>query len=189
MSMSAQRIGWRDVSTRMRGLSVTVIRVVLQWLASVACGDYTIGRPTTNRRSGREAAVEREAMEYDVVIVGAGPAGLAAAIRLKQLAARDGRELGVCVLEKASAVGAHILSGAVMDPRALTELLPEWKTMGVPLETPVTDDRFLILSEHKAWRIPHALLPRLMSNHGMYIASLENVCLWLGTHAESLGVE
>jgi electron-transferring-flavoprotein dehydrogenase len=131
----------------------------------------------------------REAMEYDAVIVGAGPAGLAAAIRLKQLAAASSREISVCVLEKGSEVGAHILSGAVVDPRALNELLPDWRERGAPLDTPVTDDRFLVLSEHKAWRIPHALLPPLMRNDGNYIVSLGNVCRWLGQQAEALGVE
>jgi len=131
----------------------------------------------------------REAMEYDVVIVGAGPAGLAAAIRLKQLAVASAREISVCVLEKGSEVGAHILSGAVVDPRALNELLPDWRERGAPLDTPVTDDRFLVLSEHRAWRIPHALLPPLMRNDGNYIVSLGNVCRWLGQQAEALGVE
>src|SRR6478609_1744509 len=127
----------------------------------------------------------RESMPVDVVIVGAGPAGLAAAIRLKQL--NDALE--VVVLEKGSEVGAHILSGAVIDPRALNELLPDWRDRGAPLDTPVTDDRFLVLSEHKAWRIPHALLPPLMRNDGNYIVSLGNVCRWLGQQAEALGVE
>ncbi|HVO90176.1 MAG TPA: electron transfer flavoprotein-ubiquinone oxidoreductase [Casimicrobiaceae bacterium] len=132
---------------------------------------------------------QREAMEFDVVIVGGGPAGLACAIRIKQLAAQGNRDISVCLIEKGSEIGAHILSGAVIDPRALNELVPDWKVKGAPLDTPVTDDRFLILSQSSAWRIPGWALPRLMSNHGNYIASLGNVCRWLGTQAEALGVE
>jgi len=131
----------------------------------------------------------REAMEYDVVIVGGGPAGLAAAIRLKQLAAQGAREVSVCILEKGSEIGAHILSGAVIDPRALNELVPDWKAQHAPIDTPVTDDRFLILSQDKAYRIPNFLLPPLMSNHGNYVVSLGNVCRWLAQQAEGLGVE
>ena len=131
----------------------------------------------------------REAMEYDVVVVGAGPGGLATAIHLKQLAARHGREVSVCVLEKGSEPGAHILSGAIIDPRALSELLPNWKELGAPLTQPVTSDRFLFLSETGARATPEFLLPECFNNHGNYIASLGNLVRWLGTQAEGLGVE
>jgi electron-transferring-flavoprotein dehydrogenase len=133
--------------------------------------------------------MSRESMQYDCVIVGAGPAGLACAIRLKQLAAEKGRETSVCVLEKGSEVGAHILSGAVMDPRALEELFPDWKAKGAPLNAPVSEDRFLILGESSVRRVPNVLLPACFRNHGNYVISLGNLCRWLGQQAESLGVE
>ncbi|MBM3535139.1 MAG: electron transfer flavoprotein-ubiquinone oxidoreductase [Alphaproteobacteria bacterium] len=128
----------------------------------------------------------RERMEYDVVVVGAGPSGLAAAIRLKQLSAESGREVSVCVIEKGSEVGAHILSGAVMEPRALDELIPDWKEKGAPLNTPALEDKFLLLTKKRAWRLP---TPPQMNNHGNFIVSLGNVVRWLGQQAEGLGVE
>jgi electron-transferring-flavoprotein dehydrogenase len=128
----------------------------------------------------------RETMEYDVVIVGAGPAGLATAIRLKQLAAEQQKEVSVCVLEKGSEVGAHILSGAIVELRALNELFPDWRERGAPLNTPAQNDRFLFLTERKAFKLP---TPPQMHNHGNYVVSLGNVCRWLGKEAEALGVE
>ncbi len=133
--------------------------------------------------------MEREAMEFDAVIVGGGPAGLASAIRLKQLAAENGKEISVCLIEKGAEIGAHILSGAVMDPRALNELLPNWQQDGAPLNAPVTEDRFFIFSEDGATKIPNSLLPKCFHNEGNYVISLGNVCRWLGEQAEALGVE
>ena len=131
----------------------------------------------------------RESMEYDVVVVGAGPGGLATAIRIKQLAAEKGQDVSVVVLEKGSEPGAHILSGAVMDPRAINELLPNWKELGAPLNQPVTGDDLLVLSETGATRTPDWLVPRNFHNHGNYVISLGAVTKWLAGHAESLGVE
>src|SRR5262249_31317203 len=132
-----------------------------------------------------DALPEREAMEFDVVIVGAGPAGLAAAIRLRQLSS----DISVVVVEKGSEVGAHILSGAVIDPVALDQLLPDWRKEETPIKTKVSGDRFYWLSASRALRLPNILMPPLMNNEGNYVVSLGNVCRWLATKAESLGVK
>jgi electron-transferring-flavoprotein dehydrogenase len=134
--------------------------------------------------------VEREYMEFDVVIVGAGPAGLSAACRLKQKAAEAGKEISVCVVEKGSEVGAHILSGAVFEPRALNELFPDWKELGAPLNTPVVrDDIYVLRSRETSTKVPDFFVPKTMHNEGNYIISLGNLCRWLAQQAENLGVE
>ena len=131
----------------------------------------------------------RESMDYDLVIVGGGPAGLSAAIKAKQLANASGNDISVCVLEKGSEIGAHILSGAVMDPKALNELFPNWKELGAPLTTKVTQDQFLFLSADHSYQVPNWILPECFKNEGNYIVSLANVTRWLGEQAEALGVE
>ncbi|MBL8551867.1 MAG: electron transfer flavoprotein-ubiquinone oxidoreductase [Hyphomonadaceae bacterium] len=134
-------------------------------------------------------AEARESMEYDLVVVGGGPAGLAAAIRAKQLAAEAGAEISVALVEKGAEVGAHILSGAVIDPRGLNELIPDWKAKGAPLETPVSKDEFLMLGPAGSLKLPVGLMPPLMHNDGNYVGSLGNLCRWLATQAEAVGVE
>lgn len=150
---------------------------------------YGARRFSSAAAEAEEELPPRESMDYDVVIVGAGPAGLSAAIRLKQLAAGQQKDLSVCVVEKGSQVGAHILSGNVFEPRALNELLPNWKELGAPLETEVKEDNFFILTETKSYSLPHAILPRELHNDGNYIISLSQLTQWLAKQAEGMGVE
>src|SRR3954447_9494393 len=152
-SMSPQRMAMRSTCTSFRGVDIGALIIIPD--------------------------MPRESMQYDIVIVGAGPAGLAAAIRAKQIAS----DVSVCVLEKGSEVGAHILSGAVMDPRSISELIPDWKAQGAPLNAPVSEDRFLYLTKDKSFRVPEFMLPACFKNHGNYVISLGNVCRWLGQQA------
>ena len=133
--------------------------------------------------------MQRDVMTYDILIVGAGPAGLSAAIKAKQLSIKNGKELSICVVEKGAEVGAHIMSGAVLDPISLNELIPDWHEKGAPLHTKVVQDTFSLMSEQNSWNIPHQLMPPLMNNQGNYIISLGDLCRWLATQAEDLGVE
>lgn len=131
----------------------------------------------------------RDKMVYDVVTVGAGPAGLSAAIRLKQLAQESGTDISVCVIDKGAEVGAHILSGNVFETRALDELFPNWKELGAPVETPATEDHFFLLTKEKSYELPHSLLPKQLDNTGNYVISLSQLTRWLAERAEELGVE